>query len=284
MGDRVTGWQGDGTSRAPLPPSPPSPPERSATPFVVDADIHVNDTPGALAPYCDQPWRMSLEALAGPPSPTSMSRATRPNLKLDPPIPGGHAYRSVAPPAEMRAGLTELGIDAGILFPDHLLLFAAIPNIEYATALAHAYNRWLVAEWLPERARPLRRDAGLSRRTRRRRPREIAELRARTQRSSASTCRRPASTRSGATAATTRSSPRRRRPTCRSCLHSVTLVSPAFPCQLDQFENHFARQVLSHSFAMMANLDQPHAHRRPGALPEAAGSSSPRRASAGCRT
>jgi predicted TIM-barrel fold metal-dependent hydrolase len=38
------------------------------------------------------------------------------------------------------------------------------------------------------------------------------------------------------------------------CLHSVTVVSPAFPCQLDQFENHFARQVLSHSFAMMANL------------------------------
>ena len=37
-------------------------------------------------------------------------------------------------------------------------------------------------------------------------------------------------------------------------LHSVTLVSPAFPCQLDQFENHFARQMLSHSFAMMANL------------------------------
>ena len=38
------------------------------------------------------------------------------------------------------------------------------------------------------------------------------------------------------------------------CLHSVTIVSPAFPYQLDQFENHFARQVLSHSFAMMANL------------------------------
>ena len=37
-------------------------------------------------------------------------------------------------------------------------------------------------------------------------------------------------------------------------LHSVTLVSPVFPCQLDQFENHFARQMLSHSFAMMANL------------------------------
>jgi uncharacterized protein len=34
----------------------------------------------------------------------------------------------------------------------------------------------------------------------------------------------------------------------------VTLVSPAFPFQLDQFENHFARQVLAHSFAMMANL------------------------------
>jgi predicted TIM-barrel fold metal-dependent hydrolase len=37
-------------------------------------------------------------------------------------------------------------------------------------------------------------------------------------------------------------------------LHSVTVITPQFPYQLDQFENHFARQVLSHSFSMMANL------------------------------
>jgi predicted TIM-barrel fold metal-dependent hydrolase len=34
----------------------------------------------------------------------------------------------------------------------------------------------------------------------------------------------------------------------------VTLVSPAFPCQIDQFENHFGRQVISHAFGMMSNL------------------------------
>ena len=32
---------------------------------VVDADVHVNDTPRALAPYCDQPSRPSLEDLDG---------------------------------------------------------------------------------------------------------------------------------------------------------------------------------------------------------------------------
>ncbi len=33
--------------------------------FTIDADIHVNDTPGKLAPYCDMPWRKSLELLDG---------------------------------------------------------------------------------------------------------------------------------------------------------------------------------------------------------------------------
>src|SRR5690606_13503758 len=28
--------------------------------------------------------------------------------------------------------------------------FATLPHVEYATALSHAYNRWLVAEWLEE--------------------------------------------------------------------------------------------------------------------------------------
>ena len=37
-------------------------------------------------------------------------------------------------------------------------------------------------------------------------------------------------------------------------LHSVSLVSPTFPTQMEQFENLFAKQVIGHSFAMMANL------------------------------
>ena len=31
--------------------------------FVVDLDVHVNERPEALAPYCELPWRKSLEAL-----------------------------------------------------------------------------------------------------------------------------------------------------------------------------------------------------------------------------
>jgi predicted TIM-barrel fold metal-dependent hydrolase len=37
-------------------------------------------------------------------------------------------------------------------------------------------------------------------------------------------------------------------------LHSVTVISPAFPTQLHQFENPFGRQVIGHAFAMMANM------------------------------
>jgi predicted TIM-barrel fold metal-dependent hydrolase len=195
---------------------------------------------------------MSLEALAGSSYPYLLVPGFAPNMRLDPPIPGGHPYRSVDTAAEMRRALTELGIDVGILFPDHMLLFAAIPNAEYATALARAYNRWLLAEWLQAEeglygvvlACPQNPEAAA---------REIAHY-AREERIV------------GVYLPTAGVNPlwgdRRYDPIMAAaeaanlpvCLHSVTLVSPAFPCQLDQFENHFARQVLSHSFAMMANL------------------------------
>ena len=54
---------------------------------IVDADVHVNDTPGALAPYCDMPWRMSLEALDGASYPYLQVPGFAPNMRLDPPIP-----------------------------------------------------------------------------------------------------------------------------------------------------------------------------------------------------
>jgi hypothetical protein len=219
---------------------------------VVDADVHVNDTPGALAPYCDRPWRLSLEALDGAAYPYLQVPGFAPNLRLDPPVPGQHAARSVDSAAEMRAELSELEIDIGILFPDHMLLFAAIPNIEYSVALARAYNRWLMEAWLlkerglygvllatpqdpEEAAREIERYAGEERIV-------------------------------GVYLPTAGVNPlwghRKYDPIMAAaeaadlpvCLHSVTVVTPAFPCQLDQFENHFARQVLSHSFAMMANL------------------------------
>jgi predicted TIM-barrel fold metal-dependent hydrolase len=225
--------------------------ERSG-PLIVDVDVHVNDAPAALAPYCARPWRLSLEALAETPARYLDVPGYAPNLKLDPPIPGGHAYRSVRSAAEMRQGLAELGIEQAVLFPDHLLLFATIPHAEYALELSRAYNRWLVAEWLREEpglfgavlACP--QDPAAS-------AREIAEY-AREEKIVA------------VFLPTAGVNPlwghRRYDPILAAAeaadlpvvLHSVTVITPAFPCQLDQFENHFARQVLSHSFAMMANL------------------------------
>jgi len=220
--------------------------------FIVDTDVHVNDTPGELAPYCEQPWRVSLEELAKASYPYLLVPGFAPNFRPDPPIPGGQDFRSVNTAAEMRRGLDELGIDVGILFPDHMLLFAGLPHIEYATALSRAYNRWLVERWLSEQndlygvvlacpqdpfesARQIREyakndrivgiylpTAGVNPLWGHRKYDPIIEA--------AQEVDLPVA------------------------LHSVTVVSPAFPAQLDQFENHFARQVLSHSFAMMANL------------------------------
>src|SRR3954465_2143575 len=31
--------------------------------LIVDADVPVHETPGALAPYCDPPWNVALEAV-----------------------------------------------------------------------------------------------------------------------------------------------------------------------------------------------------------------------------
>lgn len=220
--------------------------------MIVDADIHANDTPDALAPHCAMPWRKSLEALSGRHGDYLSVPGFSPSFKLDPPIPGGPAPRSVTTAAEMRAELSELGIETGIIFPDNMLLFAPLPNIEYATALSHAYNRWLLDEWLS-------REPGL-----------YGVLLASPQNplDSAKQIEKYAAEEKivGVFLPTAGVSPlwgdRKYDPILAAaeaanlpvCLHSVTLVSPAFPFQLDQFENHFARQVLAHSFAMMANL------------------------------
>ena len=220
--------------------------------MIVDADIHANDTPDALAPHCAMPWRKSLEALSNRHGDYLSVPGFSPSFKLDPPIPGGPPPRSVTTAAEMQAELSELGIGTGIIFPDNMLLFAPLPNIEYATALSHAYNRWLLDEWLS-------REPGL-----------YGVLLACPQNplDSAKQIEKYAAEDKivGVFLPTAGVNPlwgdRKYDPILAAaeaanlpvCLHSVTLVSPAFPFQLDQFENHFARQVLAHSFAMMANL------------------------------
>jgi uncharacterized protein len=221
--------------------------------IIVDADVHVNDTPQALAPYCDLPWRKSLEALAQAPQRYLDVPGFAPKLQLDPPIPGGHEQRSVHTPRQMREELSALSIDIGVLYPDNLLEFACLPNIEYATALSEAYNRWLREVWLQAG------ESGL-----------YGALLACPQNPEASAeaiTRHAADPKVvGVYLPTAGVNPlwghRKYDPIFAAAeaadlpvlLHSVTVITPAFPFQLDQFENHWARQMLGHAFAMMGNL------------------------------
>jgi len=219
--------------------------------IVVDADVHAHETPRALAPYCDMPWRRSLEHLAAVPARYLDIPGFAPALKLDPPFPGGFSLRTVTSAAQMRDELAAISVDIGILFPDNLLLMAQLPNAEYAAALARAYNRWLAEEWLHEpslygaliaapqdpadAAREIERHAG--------NPKIVAVY-------------LPTS---GVyplwghrtydpifAAAQAAGLP--------VMLHSVTAVSPAFPFNTEQFDTALARHTISHTFAMMANM------------------------------
>jgi predicted TIM-barrel fold metal-dependent hydrolase len=152
----------------------------------------------------------------------------------------------------MREGLDAIGVHDALLMPDHLLLFATLPNVEWATEISHAYNRWLAAEWLG-------REPGLH-----------GAILACPQNpeDSIKEIQRHADT-PGMVAVYL--------PTAGvnplwgharynkllaaieetglpAVLHSVSLIAPVFPAQLEQFENTFAKQIIGHTFAMMANL------------------------------
>ena len=45
--------------------------------LIVDADVHVHESPGGLAPYCDPPWDVALRTIADVRSATSTSRGSR---------------------------------------------------------------------------------------------------------------------------------------------------------------------------------------------------------------
>ncbi len=220
--------------------------------FIVDTDIHVNDTPAALAPYIGEPWRISLEALAQGRWGYLDIPGFSPSLKLDPPIIGQHDFRSVDTPEQMRADLNEIGVDIGILFPDNMLLMAPIPLVEYATALARAYNTWMADKWLG-RAEGLY-GAILAH------PQDPIDAAAQIREFGKSP--HIAAIYLPTAGVNPLWGNRKYDPIYEAAvemdlpvvLHSVTIISPAFPCNTDQFENAWARQMLGHSFAMMGNF------------------------------
>jgi uncharacterized protein len=221
--------------------------------FVVDFDVHINERPSDLVPFCELPWRKALEELEKVPHRYLDIPAFAPNIS----VWAGAAFSTlerrtiVSDPGQLREDLDLLGVDVGVLFPDSFLMHALLKPVDYAVALARAYNRWLVDVWLTE-------DRGL-----------IGALLA------------PNQDPVAAAAEIRRFGDHPRvgcvfLPTCcvdplyghRSydpvydaaqefalpvVLHSVQALNPIFPFNLQAFETTFSVHVISHTVSMAAN-------------------------------
>ena len=119
--------------------------------LIVDADVHVHESPAALVPYCDMPWRVALENISGVRETYLDIPSFSPGVSdgsYQAKFPTAHeGARMVHSPEQMREELDEIHVDLGILFPDHLLKLPVLTQTEYAAALARAYNAWLVDQW-----------------------------------------------------------------------------------------------------------------------------------------
>jgi uncharacterized protein len=223
--------------------------------LIVDADVHVHESPGALAPYCDGPWDVALRNVADVPERYLDIPGFSPggDGTLTARFPTSHeAARMVHTPEQMVAELQAIHIDLAVLFPDHLLKLPVLPQADYAAALARAYNAWLVDQWTSrhdallgaivacpqdpdDAAREIERYAddpsivavylpcaGLDPLWGHRRYDPIFDA--------AQNARLPV------------------------LLHSVTVTSPVFPFNNHGFDTEFARHATSHTFAIMANI------------------------------
>src|SRR5918997_2850974 len=91
--------------------------------LLVDCDVHVHESPGELAPYCEMPWKKALENIQDVQE-----------FYLDIPgfSPGTTAYEAKFPSGQegtrmvhdadqMRREMDEIHVDLGVLFSGHLL-------------------------------------------------------------------------------------------------------------------------------------------------------------------
>jgi uncharacterized protein len=227
--------------------------ENLADLFVVDADVHVDEDPAALAEYADPPWDVALREIAKVEERYLDLPGMSPRAEYRIPFPGGSNRREIVTSAgELREGLDGLHVDQAVLFPDHLLSLAMVRDPAFAAALARSYNRWLHERWLTE-DRSLKGALVVA-------PQDAA--------AGAADIRRHASERgfvcvylpaSGLKilyghelydpvyeAAAEAGLP--------VVIHSVEAVYPAFPFQLEQFRTSLAVHALAHPLSMVANL------------------------------
>ena len=86
---------------------------------VVDLDVHIHETPAALAPYCEMPWRKSLEHLSTVPHRYLDIPGFSPNLGVYPSFPDSGVERrsTVSSASQLRQDsvLRGLGVRLGML-------------------------------------------------------------------------------------------------------------------------------------------------------------------------
>src|SRR5438445_10466601 len=123
-------------------PAPARARETLADVHVVDADVHVHESPAELAEYAEAPWDVALREIAKVQERYLDLPGMSPRAEYRVPFPGGSGRRQIVTSAvEMRSGLDALSVDQAILFPDHLLSLAMVRDPAFATALATAYNQ-----------------------------------------------------------------------------------------------------------------------------------------------
>ena len=221
---------------------------------VVDLDVHLHETPGALVPYCEMPWRKTLEHLSTLPYRYLDIPAFSPTAGIWPSFPQtrGERRSTAGSPAELRRDLDDLGVDIAVMFPDNLLTHAAIKQTDYAVALARAYNRWLEAVWLGQAAglkgaiiAPHHDPVAAA-----------AEVRHYASHADVAAIYLPTA------CVEPLYGHRRYDPLYEAAqetglpvvMHSVAAVHPAFPFNLHGFETAFSAHILAHPFSLIANL------------------------------
>ena len=221
--------------------------------FIVDGDVHVHEQPAELAEYAPDPWNVALRQIAQIPERYMDLPGLSPNADFAIPFPGGAGRdTTVTSAAEMRQELDELHVDRAVIFPDHLLMLAKLPDPDWAGSLARAYNQWLEERWLAED------DTLLG----------AIVVAPQDPEGSAADIRRHAGRKGWccvylpACAVDPLYGNRQYNPIYAvACevglpvvLHSVSTVHPVFPFQLHVFETASARHSVAHPWAMMANL------------------------------
>ena len=222
--------------------------------LVIDADVHVHESPGALAPYCDGPWNVALDTVKDVPERYLDIPGFSPggDGTLTARFPTAHeGTRMVHTPEQMRGELSELAVDLAVLFPDHLLKLAVLPQADYAAALARAYNAWLVDQWVGQERGLLGAIVAC--------PQDPADAAREIERYA----RHPAIV--GVYLPCAGLDPlwghRMYDPIYRAAeearlpvlLHAVTVTSPVFPFNNHGFDTELGRHATSHTFSIMAN-------------------------------